>query len=373
MEFHAAAQLLAQHRERFKSVPPAEIEQMLNLCASAGDHLRQADECDLAANEHREAAQKIGGSLDGLLFVSLKDQVEEKAGSPARPRGVRRIWRLLRPPASRSDAEPAAGRSPPIHDAKPAPDVTVAVLGPLEVAVREIRIARWGSQKNRTLFEYLVLHVDRPVRREVLMDLLWPGHGPASARNNLNVCLYSLRHTLHVPDLPDRHVLYRDGCYRLNPELTWWIDRDEFLSLIDSARAEAAAGRTGPAIASYERAIELYRGALFEDDPNADWFAPEQQSLAEVHLGALEDLAFLHLEARDLNAAGKTAQRVLRHDACRESAHRLLMRCYSCQHQRSLIVRQFRLCIDALRTELAVAPAEETVRLFHELTAADRT
>ncbi len=59
-----------------------------------------------------------------------------------------------------------------------------------------VRVLRWSSLKARAVFQYLLLHHGRPVRREVLMELEWPNHSHSSARNNLNVALCSLRNTL---------------------------------------------------------------------------------------------------------------------------------------------------------------------------------
>ena len=58
------------------------------------------------------------------------------------------------------------------------------------------RVPRWTSLKARAVFQYLLIHQDRPIRRDVLMSLQWPDHSHTSARNNLNVALYSLRNTL---------------------------------------------------------------------------------------------------------------------------------------------------------------------------------
>jgi len=343
-EFLPAALLLAHHLERpAPGAAVAAMETTRALCVSCADHLRLANDLATAARDHEAAAQEIRERLDQVLSPFV---VQPADGAPAAP-----------PHASA--AEPAG------RDA----DVAVAVLGPLEVSVRGERIAHWGSQKSRTAFQYLVLHRDRPVRREVLMELLWPGHSPTSARNNLNVCLYGLRHTLHAERARDQHVLYRDGCYLLSSQLTWWVDRDEFLSQLRRAQAEARAGRDELAIDGYQRAIALYRGPLLEDDANDDWFAAEQRSLHELHLQALDGLAGLHLRNRDVEAARDAAQRALRQDAGRESAHRLLMRCYSHQQQKGLVVRQFRQCAAALQDDLGVSPTEETVRLFRELTA----
>ena len=78
----------------------------------------------------------------------------------------------------------------------PVADVATWALGPLEVHVAGRRIPKWNSLKARAVFQYLLIHQDRPTRRDVLMELQWPNHSHNSARNNLNVALYSLRNTL---------------------------------------------------------------------------------------------------------------------------------------------------------------------------------
>jgi DNA-binding SARP family transcriptional activator len=342
-EFGAAARLLARlSTESSQADTAAAFDAARALCVSCAEHLRLGAELE-------GAAQK-------LLCLCRSLRPAELAGRSA----------PSQPDPSHQTVSAVSEIGPP----GPATEVTVAVLGSLEVTIQGRRVTGWGSQKSRTLFQYLVLHADRPARREVLMELLWPAHSSRSARNSLNVCLYGLRRSLHHAPPVDQYVVYRDGCYLLNPEVTWRIDRDEFLSLIAKAQAEARAGRVEQAIERYQSAIAVYRGQLLEDDPRSEWFEVEQRSLHERHLQALDDLALLHLRRGNIDAADNVANRILQQDAGRESAHRVLMRCHSQRHQQSLVARQFRLCLATLQRELGVSPAEETQRLFRELTAA---
>jgi len=45
------------------------------------------------------------------------------------------------------------------------------------------------------------------------------------------------------------------------------------------------------------------------------------------------------------------------------------MQCYLGQGQRHLAVRQYQTCVEALREELDLTPAEETVALYRRITA----
>jgi DNA-binding SARP family transcriptional activator len=251
----------------------------------------------------------------------------------------------------------------------PEADVAALVLGPLKLRVAGRWVSRWNNLKARGVFQYLLIHQGRPVRRDVLMELQWPEHSHNSARNNLNVALYSLRNTLAGTGRGIQPVLYQDGCYVLNPELTWWTDRNDFLAALARAQSVRRAGHSQQAINIYQRAIQLYRGALFEDDPAGEWYLPEQRELNELYLQALQDLAVVYMDLGMLSAAVQISQLAIKTDPCCESAHRLLMRCFALQHQQQLVSRQYRFCVTALHNELGVPPGVETVELFHNLTS----
>jgi DNA-binding SARP family transcriptional activator len=249
----------------------------------------------------------------------------------------------------------------------PEADIAASALGPLEVRVAGRRVPRWNSLKARAVFQYLLVHQDRPTRRDVLMALQWPEHSHNSARNNLNVALYSLRNTLEGLGHGAQPILYCDGCYSLNPDLTWWIDRTEFLSAVDDAGRARRAGQPRQVIAAYRTAIGLYRGPLFEDDGASEWYLPEQRRLRDLYGRALEDVAEIYFKLGELSEALQFGQLAIGNDPCSEVVHRLLMRCYASQHQQQLVSRQYRVCVAALRDELGVTPSDETTQLFREL------
>ena len=293
-------------------------------------------------------------------------------GPPSRPAGA-----ALPGPAGSAGLTGSAGTAGPAASAGTAGPAAVAdadlaarVLGPLELSVAGVRVLRWSSLKARAVFQYLLLHHGRPVRREVLMELEWPNHSHSSARNNLNVALCSLRNTLDWRGLDVPAVLHREGCYLLNPELACWTDHGEFLTEIRDAQHARQAGHTQQVLSACHSAVQLYRGPLFEDDLDGDWYLPERRNLKDLYLQALEYLAEIYCESGQLALAVEYGQQAINVDPCYEAAHRLLMRCFAQQHQQQLVSRQYRLCAAALQDELDVSPTMETVQLFRMLTSA---
>jgi DNA-binding SARP family transcriptional activator len=55
---------------------------------------------------------------------------------------------------------------------------------------------------------------------------------------------------------------------------------------------------------------------------------------------------------------------LLRHDPCREDAHRMAMRCYVRQGERAQALRQYRLCREVLAIEFEAAPEPATESLY---------
>lgn len=317
---------------------------------------------------HREAGLPSGGGHRGINLVGWLQQIRRRdpvlLESPG-PTPVR-----VPPESIPHTTTPPSILVPASIISQASADVAARILGPLELVVGGRRILRWHSFKAKTLLQYFLINEGRPVRRDVLMELQWPDHTYNSARNNLNVAVSNLRNTLQGPAQGAQPILYRDGCYLLNPELKWWIDRSEFRSSVHQAQLASRASQLQRAIDAYQHAVELYRGPLFEEEPVGQWFLAEQHQLKEMYLQALERLAEIYYDAGELSAAVRFGQLAITVDRCRESTHRILMRCFAQQHQQQLVCRQYRSCVTALHDDLGVQPGDETARLFRKLTSA---
>lgn len=245
-------------------------------------------------------------------------------------------------------------------------DLVVRAFGGTDVWVRGTKIEDWATQRGLMVLRYLVLHRDRPVPREVLMDLMWPHSSAHAARNNLNVAIYGLRRSLEQGgDGP--YVIHREGSYALAPALSIATDVDSFEISILRAERAVRSGDHGGAERSYRRALHFYRGPLFFDDSDGDWYLLDRRILEERYVNAAEWIADRAFHIAALNECIELCHLILRTDPCRETAHQLLMRAYAGAGQVQLAVRQYTACVAVLQSELGVGPHPKTTLVLDKL------
>jgi DNA-binding SARP family transcriptional activator len=243
-------------------------------------------------------------------------------------------------------------------------------LGTFEVYRSDDELIDNGSSRKALLiFKYLLLNRGRPVRKEVLMDLLWPDSDEQSQRNNLNVAIYSLRQTLRDGDAEFSSILFQNDCYCLNPELEIWTDFEVFLNRYHAAQRLEQQQGLAAAIQEYEIAETLYQGKFLPDDLYEEWLEPQRQLLQTAYLNLLSCLSRFYFEQGDYAACINVLNKILNTDLCFEEAHYRMMRCYSRQGQPYLALRQYDRCAKILSAELDTTPTPETTALYEKIRA----
>ncbi|MGC0317260.1 BTAD domain-containing putative transcriptional regulator [Kitasatospora acidiphila] len=185
------------------------------------------------------------------------------------------------------------------------------VLGTLEVESDGRRVPLGGARQ-RTILSMLLLSPDRIVSVESLVEAVWPAGAPATARNQVAICVAGLRKLFRVSagitDLirtePPGYLLALRGHE---------LDTVAAERLAEAARDAARAGRTDEANALVERALELWRGPVL-DGMTAHRIKVAAGRLDERRLELLEERAELQLQlGRHRTLAGELAALVQEH------------------------------------------------------------
>jgi DNA-binding SARP family transcriptional activator len=244
------------------------------------------------------------------------------------------------------------------------------LLGPLLVwtaARAEIRVP---AGKQRVLLAVLLLHPNRVVPADVLVEALWGGEPPPSATAAMRNYVKRLRTTLNDAD----HDLIRTvpGGYVIRVA-QGGLDVTRFEELERAGREAAAAGDRDRAADLLRTAVSLWRGEPFEGVPS-EWLATrELPRLAELRLRALETLTDLDLRLGRHDEAVTELLRLTKVHPLRERLYHLLMLalCHEGRHAEAVTV--YHSARKALLTELGTEPGPDLRGLHQQILTADPT
>src|SRR5882724_1797445 len=214
------------------------------------------------------------------------------------------------------------------------------------------------TRKTQALLAYLALPLGQAHPREKLATLLWGDMPDAQARGNLRHALSRIRTVL--PGTARPGMVFDGPSVALDPSV---VD-------VDVARFERliADGRPG----ALEQVAALYRGDLLAGLALAerafdDWLTTERERLHELAIQGLDRLLIHQQKAGAAEPAVQTGLRLLALDPLQEPVHRAVMRLYARLGRREAALRQYQLCVDALKRELGAQPEAETTQLYQEI------
>ena len=237
---------------------------------------------------------------------------------------------------------------------KPAARLRLTLLGGFQAQLAPGPALVLPTRKTQALLAYLALPLGQAHPREKLASLLWGDMADAQARGNLRHALSRIRKVL-----PKRAVL--DGpSVGLDPSVVV-VAVAQFERLVADGRLDAL-----------EKVAGLYRGDLLAglelaEPPFEAWLTSERERLHELAIQALGHLLTHQQTAGATEPAVLTGIRLLALDPLQEPVHRAVMRLYARLGRRDAALRQYQLCVDALKRELSTPPEAETTQLYQEI------
>jgi DNA-binding SARP family transcriptional activator len=215
-------------------------------------------------------------------------------------------------------------------------------------------VPRFRSRRTVALLGYLVAE-RRSVARGFLAALYWPDETTAKGRSNLRRELHNL--TQILPDcweLDHQEVTFA-------PSAGTIVDLYQLLELEARERWGEAADLLGG---------EFLEGLSLDHNPEFEnWLLAERERWRRRAERVLRRIIEGHTRRGRYTDALHHAQRLLQLAPWDEETHRQIMRFLAWTGQRGAALRQFESCKRALREELDVAPASETVALYRNWTS----
>ena len=243
------------------------------------------------------------------------------------------------------------------------------ILGPLEVLVdgREVPL---GGDKQRALLALLLLHTNRTLSNERLIDELWGERPPATAAKTLQVHISRLRKALEQESGDDGAVITREHGYELRTDSDD-VDAHRFERLVGEGRSELAAGRSGHACSLLEQALSMWRGPPLREFAYQRFAELEITRLEELRTGAMEELIEAKLAlGRHREVVGELESLIAEQPYRERPRAQLMLALYRCDRQADAL-QVYQDTRRKLVDELGIEPGERLRELERAILAQD--
>ncbi|MBW5481640.1 AfsR/SARP family transcriptional regulator [Streptomyces bambusae] len=240
------------------------------------------------------------------------------------------------------------------------------ILGPLDISAEGRPVVLQGARQ-RTIMSMLLLNPGRVVSVDTLADAVWHGNPPATARNQIAICVSALRKILKTAvGLDDVLVTSHPG-YLLHAG-EHRIDAVEFEERAAEGREAARGGRTDEALAAFEDALAMWRGPALAG-VTAERVEAEAARLTELRLDVYEQLTALRLEqGKHRELIGELTGFVREHPL-REAALGQLMLAQYRSGRRAEALEAYRIGQRLLAEELGIDPGPALQELHEDILA----
>jgi ATP/maltotriose-dependent transcriptional regulator MalT/DNA-binding SARP family transcriptional activator len=254
--------------------------------------------------------------------------------------------------------------------AEPVNDLTINMLGPIQIFRefgRPLAADAWTTRRARDILCFIASRRHRRASKDTIIDTFWGETDFEVVEKNFHPTVSHIRKALNSNQpLKQNFIIYRDGDYQLNPELSYRIDIEEFDRLVTQGENARRARQFDECVQAYEAAAALYRGD-FAQGSYEPWVDEQRTYYKEQYLRILEALAGVAQKQEEWNRSLQLAQSILHEDPYREDIHCLIMRAHVNLGNRGAAKEQYENLKRILERELGIEPGPETRKIFQEL------
>ncbi|MEM7426165.1 MAG: BTAD domain-containing putative transcriptional regulator [Pseudomonadota bacterium] len=215
------------------------------------------------------------------------------------------------------------------------------------------------------LLAFLAHQRDLPIRRDAVIDALWPESAESRARSSLNTAVWRCRKLL--AKLKIRGVRLDAGprtvSLKISPALT--VDTHRLISIVQEVSGPAGQGDLlSDHLHAVLAAVLDASAEPFLDEFDSHWVIVEREKLVHFYVRGLSILLCDHCARRNYEEALQCGRRILELDPLLEGTQRQMMWLHVLNGNRSRAIRRYEECASLLRRELQIEPMPETTALY---------
>jgi LuxR family maltose regulon positive regulatory protein len=363
------------------AAPGAELDQALEYFHQHGLYYYEAQAsmalaiCDLNSAREPQLLEHLRRALDLAARYDYEYWLQQQIASHPGLFASEDALELLPPDlreqlATATQVVPAVVAAPTVLPARPLVDLTINMLGPVEIVrdiARPFAADAWTTRRARDILCFIASRSHHRTPKDAIIDTFWAETDIKTVEKNFHPTMSHVRKALNSNQpLKQNFLVYRDGDYQLNPEFSYCIDTEEFDRLISDGEAARRERNFDRCTDCYERAAALYRGEFMQGSYET-WVDEQRSYYREQNLRMLESLAGVAEKKQEWLRAMDLAQRILHEDPFREDIHCMVMRSQAAVGNRVAVKEQYETLRGLLQKELGVEPAMQTQKAYRDL------
>jgi DNA-binding SARP family transcriptional activator len=226
------------------------------------------------------------------------------------------------------------------------------------------RISR--SHKMWVLLAYLIIHRNRHISQEELIETLWPEEDNDNPANALKTLLYRTRASIAaVLGEEQQLILSQRGSYSWNLQIELQVDAEEFDKLVSIA-ADISVDKLIRKD-HYQRAMVLYQHDFLPKLSDQMWVIPFTTYYHYLFLDSVFAYGDMLLEDQDYGKLADLCNQAIKVEPYEEKLYILLIKAFLAQGNTIAAVSQYEKATELLYRNLGVRPSEGLRELYQEI------
>lgn len=221
----------------------------------------------------------------------------------------------------------------------------------------EIRNFKWRTLKARELFIYLVHHSSSTVRKDILIELLWPDMEVEKAYKNLYATIYNIRKTLKDMNMNIDIINSAQG-YEIELNDVKY-DVFELRAAIDQFNEQVAdEAESSRIISTYKRILNIYKGDFLAEEAFI-WKEIEKEKLRVLFMSTTRQMIKLLMDQEKYTDAALLALDIQDLYPELDYSYYMLMQLYDKFDDRHGVEKQYNKLKQVLEIEFDSKPSQE--------------
>ncbi|GIP33749.1 response regulator [Paenibacillus sp. J2TS4] len=217
---------------------------------------------------------------------------------------------------------------------------------------------QWRTTKAQELFAYLIHNRGQTVRKETIMDLLWPDYDMEKASSLLHTTIYQIRRVIKQKGLCIQ-VKYMEEGYRIDLA-DMKLDVEEWEKGVHTASAV-----TAETIGQHRKLLALYRGDYLAEHLYL-WSEGEQERIRLIWLEHAKQVAEYFIQMEQYSEAVPLYQKIQGKFPYTEEGYFGLMRIYAKIGDYGGVRNQYQLLVENMKEELGVEPSANVIDWYEQ-------